>query len=400
VTTAWFQCLAGAAGDMMLGALIDAGAPIRAVREAVEALGVEPIAISPETVTRGGLPATKIHVRTAETMRERTWPDVRDMLERATLPSPVRALAVDAFARLARAEATVHRVPPERVHFHEVGALDALADIVGTCAAMHALGISRAVGSAVTLGSGQTRGRHGPLPVPAPATLAVLAEAGAPVRSGSAGSVEVPHEMCTPTGAALLAATCTAWGEMPTMRVTAVGVGAGDRDLADLPNVLRVVLGEPVDRDESGDAVLIEANVDDLDPRVWPDVLARLLGAGAADAWLTPILMKKGRPAHTLSVLAGPDQAAALRRLVFTETSTIGLRERRVAKYELSRDFDTISVDGQQIRVKLAWLDGHLVNTQPEYDDVAAAARALDRPVKAVLAQAVAVLGGLRPTLD
>jgi uncharacterized protein (DUF111 family) len=321
---------------MMLGALIDAGAPIRAVREAVEALGVEPIAISPETVTRGGLPATKIHVRTAETMRERTWPDVRDMLERANLPSPVRALAVDAFARLARAEATVHRVPPERVHFHEVGALDALADIVGTCAAMHALGISRAVGS----------------------------------------------------------------GEMPTMRVTAVGVGAGDRDLADLPNVLRVVLGEPVDRDESGDAVLIEANVDDLDPRVWPDVLARLLGAGAADAWLTPILMKKGRPAHTLSVLAGPDQAAALRRLVFTETSTIGLRERRVAKYELSRDFDTISVDGQQIRVKLAWLDGHLVNTQPEYDDVAAAARALDRPVKAVLAQAVAVLGGRRPTLD
>jgi uncharacterized protein (TIGR00299 family) protein len=303
------------------------------------------------------------------------------------------------FSRLARAEATVHRTTPEAVHFHEVGALDALADVVGTCAALHALGVTRGVASAVCVGSGMTRGEHGLLPVPTPAVLGLLGEAGAPVYAGPA-----PHEMCTPTGAALLAATCTDWGPLPPMRVRAVGVGAGTRDLDEVPNALRAVIGEPVESAAAGPgpgadtALLIETNVDDLDPRLWPAVLARLLAAGAADAWLTPIVMKKGRPAHTLSVLVsgpaeGPEGSAAVdavRRVVFTETSTIGVRERLVGKRALDRAARTVEVAGVPIAIKVALLDGVVVNSQPEYEDVLAAAERLGRPVKQVLAAAVA----------
>jgi hypothetical protein len=199
--------------------------------------------------------------------------------------------------------------------------------------------------------------------------------------------------MCTPTGAALLAATVTSWGTLPTMRIMATGHGAGSRDLDEIPNLLRIIVGDPLPAavsrpPEPTGAVLIEANIDDLDPRLWPPVLARLLDAGASDAWLTPIVMKKGRPAHTLSVLVDEPAADAVRTVVFTETSTIGLREYPVAKRALVREARTVEVDGQQIQIKIATLDGKVVNAQPEYDDVAAAAAALGRPVKAVLAAA------------
>jgi uncharacterized protein (DUF111 family) len=204
-----------------------------------------------------------------------------------------------------------------------------------------------------------------------------------------AGAVE--QESCTPTGAALLAATVTSWGQLPPMRVGRTGYGAGGRDHPDVPNVLRVVLGEPAAAPVAGgDALVLEANVDDLDPRLWPGVLSALLAAGASDAWLTPILMKKGRPAHTLSVLTSPGTADAVRQVVFTETSTIGLRESTVAKRALDRELRTVSVDGVEVRVKVALLGGEVVNVAPEYEDVAVAAAALGRPVKAVLAAAVA----------
>jgi uncharacterized protein (DUF111 family) len=207
--------------------------------------------------------------------------------------------------------------------------------------------------------------------------------------------------MCTPTGAALLAATVTGWGGLPPMRVRAVGAGAGTRDHDAVPNVLRLVLGEPtestvdstvddVDDASTTPALVLESNVDDLDPRVWPAVLAALMAAGASDAWLTPILMKKGRPAHTLSVLTDPQHADAVRRVVFTESSTIGMRENRVVKRALVREMRTVTVDGVDIAVKVALLDGEVANVAPEYDDVAAAAARLGRPVKAVLAAAVA----------
>ena len=218
--------------------------------------------------------------------------------------------------------------------------------------------------------------------------LTVLSEAGAPVSGGTA-----PYEMTTPTGAALLASLASEYGALPPMRISRTGVGAGGRDPVEVPNVLRVVIGS-TEVAESNDLVY-ETNVDDLDPRVWPQVLARLLDAGASDAWLTPILMKKGRPAYTLSVLTRPAHAAAVRQAVFGETSAIGLREVRVVKHAAAREFRTVSVDGQRIAVKIASYDGRVVNVQPEYDDVAAAAEALGRPVKAVLAAAVAASNDL-----
>ena len=307
----------------------------------------------------------------------------------------MRDLALDVFARLARAEAAAHGIPADDVHFHEVGALDSLADVVGVCAALHDLAVTAVHCTPVALGQGSVRTEHGLLPVPGPAVLAVLAEVGAPVGAG-----DVEGEACTPTGAALLAATVTGWGGLPGLRVSTTGTGAGSRDTAGRPNVLRVVLGEPTTSDldagdavegvDAVDAVVLAANVDDLDPRVWPGVLAALLAAGAVDAWLTPILMKKGRPAHTLSALAPPHAVDAVRRVMFTESSTIGVREHRVAKQALARETRTVRVDGAEVRVKVASLDGQVVNVSPEYDDVAAAAVALGRPVKAVLAAAAA----------
>ena len=388
MSIAWFHCFAGASGDMILGALLDAGAPLDAVQQAIDAVGVEPTLVATEQVTRHGLAATKADVKAPRTTVVRTWANLRNQLEAAGLDDAVKARVLDVFGRLAAAEADAHRTTADQVHFHEVGALDAIADVVGSCAALHQLGITDAVGSPVAVGYGMTRTDHGLIPVPSPAVVALLRNAGAPTYSG-----DLPYEMCTPTGAALLAATVTSWGTLPMMRISASGHGAGSRDLDELPNLLRIVVGEPLPAaasrppDPTG-AVLFEANIDDLDPRLWPPVLARLLDAGASDAWLTPIVMKKGRPAHTLSVLVDEPAADAVRTVVFVETSTIGLREHAVAKRALVREARTIEVDGQQIRIKIATLDGRVVNAQPEYDDVAAAAAALGRPVKAVLAAA------------
>jgi uncharacterized protein (TIGR00299 family) protein len=377
----WLDCAAGASGDMFLGALVDAGVPLGVLQDAVDAVGVEPIALRVEQVQRGGLGAVRVHVEVADAAPTRTWAEVRSLLEAAALDEPVRATALAVFARLADAEAAVHRIAPEAVHFHEVGALDAIADVVGAAAGLHVLGLTRLVASPVALGSGSARGAHGPVPVPAPAVLALLT--GVPVHAGAA-----PHEMTTPTGAALLAATVTSWGELPAMTVTATGMGAGGRDPAEVANVLRLVVGEP--SEGSTTELLLETNVDDLDPRLWPTVLQRLLEVGASDAWLTPILMKKGRPAHTLSVLCRDEVAAAVRDVVFRETSTIGLRTTRVGKHALQRSETTVVIEGQKIRVKVAVHGGDEVSVNPEYDDVLAAAQALDRPVKAVLAEAAA----------
>ena len=243
--------------------------------------------------------------------------------------------------------------------------------------------------SPVAVGSGTVRGAHGTLPVPPPAVAELLR--GVPSYAGPPGAPAM--ELCTPTGAALLVTLATAWGPQPPMTTAAIGVGAGGRDPEGHANVLRLLVGERRARSPAGSTrppLLIETNVDDLDPRVWPAVIAALLDAGASDAWLTPILMKKGRPAHTLSVLVAADRAEPVRAAIFRQTSTIGLREQPLGKHALDREMVTVEVDGQPIAVKLARHDGVLVNAQPEYDDVVRAAAALGRPVNDVLLDATA----------
>ena len=383
----WLDCSAGVSGDMLLGALVDAGVDLAVLQDAVDRVGVEPVRLARSTVTRAGLGACKVDVVVDEHPRTRTWSDVRSLLERAELAERVRATALDVFARLAAAEAAVHRTTPEQVHFHEVGALDAVADVVGAAAGLAALDLERLTASAVVVGSGTTRGAHGPLPVPPPAVVALLR--GVPVLAGP-----VAREMTTPTGAAVLAAVVAAYGPLPPMVLRGSGTGAGGRDPDELANVLRLVLGDPVDQPvDDRDAVVLEANVDDLDPRLWPGVLASLLRAGAHDAWLTPVLMKKGRPAHVLHVLCPAAQLVALQEVALRETTTLGVRSYAVARRVLDRAWRTVEVDGRPVRVKLGLLGGEVVNAVPEWDDVAAAAAALGRPEKLVLQDAVALAG-------
>ncbi|TFV83418.1 nickel pincer cofactor biosynthesis protein LarC [Blastococcus sp. CT_GayMR20] len=389
MTIGWLDLSAGASGDMLLGALVDAGVPLDVPAAAVAALPVEQIRLVPEQVTRHGLGATRVHVHAPESSAHRTWADVRRLLLDADLPTPVREGALAVFERLAVAEGRVHRTSPEDVHFHEVGALDALADVVGVVAGFEHLRLTRLTASPVALGSGSARGAHGVVPIPGPAVLELLA--GIPVVAGA-----VPAEMCTPTGAALLAARVDEWTTLPPMRVERVGTGAGGRDPEELPNVVRLVLGEPGDATPGGPVVL-EANVDDLDPRLWPGVLDALFAAGASDAWLTPILMKKGRPAHTLSVLCAPGAVAGVQAAVFATTSTIGMRIVGVGKTALERTSSSVDVLGGTVGVKVAVHGGRVVNVSVEYEDVAALARELGLPVKEVLRAATAAAEGAHP---
>ena len=395
----WVDASSGASGDMLLGALAGAGVPLGVMAEAVEKVAPGKVRLEAEQVNRGGFAATRCHVQIEDTEQHRTWRDIEQLLAGAGLHEDVRSLAHDVFSRLAEAEGRVHGVPAEDVHFHEVGALDAIADVVGVCAGLTHLGLERLVVSEVSVGGGTVSTEHGHLPVPPPAVVELLR--GVPSVGGP-----VAFELCTPTGAALLTTLADDWGVQPAMAVSQAGVGAGARDPEGHANVVRLLLGEPFaarpspDRagnssPTSGSAVLLETNVDDLDPRIWPVVIAALLEAGASDAWLTPILMKKGRPAHMLSVLVAADRADAVRREVHRQTSTIGMREQAVGKHELEREMTTVDVDGQTVAVKIARLGGEVFNVQPEFEDVAAAARALGRPVKTVMSEATAAARGL-----
>jgi uncharacterized protein (TIGR00299 family) protein len=273
------------------------------------------------------------------------------------------------------------------VHFHEVGALDAIADVVGVCAGIAHLAPTAVVVSPIAVGSGTVETAHGTLPVPPPAVAALLT--GVPSYAGPVGAPAT--ELCTPTGAALLTTLATSYGAQPAMTTRTVGVGAGGRDPEGHANVLRLLVGAAVEQGDGPDDLLVlETNVDDLDPRLWPDVIAAVLAAGALDAWLTPILMKKGRPAHTFRALTTPGTADEVRATIFRETTTIGIREYPVARHALPRETATVSVGGLEVRVKLARLDGVVVTAQPEYDDVVHAAQALGRPAREVLAEATA----------
>ncbi|MDH2416972.1 nickel pincer cofactor biosynthesis protein LarC [Nocardioides sp. CER19] len=383
----WLDAGSGVSGDMLLGACVDAGVPVEVLQQAVDRLGLpERVALSAEQVTRAGVGGTRVFVEVDETRHHRRLGDILALLE--ALEPPLRERAAAVFRALAAAEAAVHRVSTDEVEFHEVGALDSIADVVGAVAGLHWLGLDRLVCSPIALGGGRVRAAHGSLPVPAPAVLELLRGAGAPSLGGP-----IDRELATPTGVAVLVTLADGFGPMPPLVPELTGAGAGAADPESHPNLLRLVVGDasagdsPVPAGEP--AVVLEANVDDLDPRLWPGVLTGLLDAGADDAWLTPIVMKKGRPAHTVSVLASPDRADALARVLLTRTSTIGLRRHALDKLPLPRKSVEVDVLGSSVRVKVAWLDGAVVNASPEYDDVARVAAATGLPEKAVLAAAV-----------
>jgi len=400
---AWLDVTAGVSGDMLLGALVDAGADLAQIQRHVDAVIPRAVRLVRSEVLRAGVRATKVDVHLlAPDQPHRPWAEIRDRLAAGAVDPEVGRLALRVFGRLAEVEARVHGVPPDEVHFHEVGAWDSVADVVGACAGMVELGIVELVVSSLALGSGAVRTADGQLPVPVPAVLGLVS--GWTVHEGGRG------ELATPTGVAVVVSLASRQGSMPTMRVTGHGVGAGTRDPADRPNVVRLVLGTaarpdgpagpgggagPAAEDPTEDLlqlsamVLLEANVDDLDPRVWPIVLDTLLEAGAADAWLVPILMKKGRPAHTLSVLVGGESAQALRDLVLDCTSTIGVRELPVRRWALGRGWVDVLVDGMPVGVKVAHRGGVIAHATPEFADVALAAQRLGRPVRDVLEAAV-----------
>jgi uncharacterized protein (TIGR00299 family) protein len=384
---AWVDATAGIAGDMLVAALIDAGAPVGSLAVAVEKVIPGAVELAAAEVSRAGFRAIKFDVTPmADGDGDRSWADIRTMLEDADLQVGVRERAQSVFLRLAEAEGRVHGTPAEDVHFHEVGAWDSIADVVAACAALDWLNVTSMSCSAIAVGSGQARSSHGDLPVPVPAVLEL--SSGWRVLAGGDG------ELATPTGVALLTALCEESSDLPAITVRAVGVGAGSREVEGRPNVVRVVLGVRGDLSDASASQaklsVLEANVDDLDPRIWPTVLQSLLDAGAADAWLVPIVMKKGRPAHTLAVLTPPDRRDLLRTLMFDLTSTTGVRETGVHRMALARFWVPVSVTDGQVRVKVAHRDGQIVHATPEFEDAAEVAVKRAVPVRRVLEEAVA----------
>ncbi|MGW0246168.1 nickel pincer cofactor biosynthesis protein LarC [Nocardia goodfellowii] len=382
---AWIDATAGVAGDMLLGALIDAGVPIEVVWQAIETVVPGSIELRRREVMRAGMRACKVDpVVLVDDPPHRHWSDIRARLEAADLPEVVRRDAVKVFQRLAVAEAGIHGVDVEQVHFHEVGALDAIADVVGVCAAFNYLGVDHITVSSIAVGAGSVQAAHGRMPVPVPAVLAMTR--GWQVCAGGVG------ELATPTGVALVTALASDFGPLPDMLLETSGIGGGSKDFADHANVVRVAVGTMGvmvgDGAGTSQSVIVEANVDDLDPRVWPTVLERLLADGADDAWLTPILMKKGRPAHTVHALVPPDRLDAVCAVLFTETSTIGLRRIDVRKTALARTWIDVPLEGGTVRVKIAHSDGRIIQATPEFEDAATLARSTGRPVRVVLQDA------------
>ena len=383
---AWFHCFAGIAGDMALGSLIDAGADISEIRSLLDRLPVTGWALEVEPVLRGGIAATRAIVHAPDDGVVRTYAHISGMVDEARLPPRVRDRAQATFAALAAVEGRLHRRPTEQVHFHEVGGIDAIVDIVGTCAALEVLDVAEVWASPVATGTGMVRAAHGVLSNPAPAVMELLR--GAPTYGR-----DVQLELTTPTGAALLAATATGWGPMPPLVVSATGYGAGTRDLDGLPNMTQVVLGHRNDAVEGAEpgrspgqaVVLLEVNVDDATGETLAHAVAALLDAGAHDAWITPIVMKKGRPAHTVSALCDTALATQVGRVLAAETGTLGLRGHTLERWPSSRELHEVEVEGLPVRVKVS--PGR---TKVEYDDAARAASRSGLPLREVVSRAEA----------
>jgi hypothetical protein len=379
VKTLALDPIGGIAGDMLIAALLHLGAPREALDQGLRGLGLG-IEIAAREVSVNGIRALHVEVRAPpERQEHRPYREIRALIERAGLPGGVALRAQDAFAVLARAEAVIHAVPVEEVEFHEVGAIDSIADVIGAALLIEALGIERIVALPPPAGSGTARTAHGPMPLPAPATLEVLR--GRTLRPSG------PGERTTPTGAALLSAWTEESPALPEMVVEAVGYGAGTSRWDDAPNLLRAVLGKT--RAEAESAWVLETNLDDLSPQLVAVALEAALSAGALDAWIAPLTMKKGRPGHLLGALCTEASRAAVEAAIFSETTTLGVRAQRVSRTVLDREMLEVQTAYGPIRVKLGRSHGRLLNVQPEFDDCRQAAERHHVAVKEVQAAAL-----------
>jgi uncharacterized protein (TIGR00299 family) protein len=374
--TCYLDAFSGISGDMLVGALADAGADQDAIAAAIGSLDAGAV-VSFEKVKRNGIGATKYHVAAAEQHAHRHLSHIVKMIEKGALTPRARENSIAVFRRLGEAEATIHQTSLEKVHFHEVGAVDSIADIVGACVAFDLLDVDTIVCSAVNVGSGTVNADHGVLPVPAPATALLLT--GAPVYSRGPAM-----ELTTPTGAAVAAALSNRFGALPPMKIVRSGFGAGTREFPDHANVLRVILGEPTGADEALSVAVIEANIDDLNPQVLAYATERLLEFGALDVSVQPVLMKKGRPGHLLRVIAKPEHREALAQIVFSETSTLGLRFYAAERRVQARSWKEVETPYGKVRVKIS-SEGYYA---PEYEDCRKLAMASGVALKHIIAEA------------
>jgi uncharacterized protein (TIGR00299 family) protein len=380
-----FDPFSGASGDMVLGALVDVGVPLASIQDAVSQLGIEGVRITSRPASSGAVRGTRVVVEPADEQPSRNWRTISLLLEESALAPPVRDAALAVFASLAAAEAEVHDEPIDEVHFHEVGAVDAIVDVVGACAGLAVLGVEQIASHPVAVGSGWVRSAHGLLPVPAPATAILLAKQAVPMRPDPPGDSQA-GELITPTGAAILGTLAT-W-TVPPYVPDRLGYGFGTRELP-WPNALRLWVGEtsqPVAGD--GEELLLETNIDDMNPQFYEPLSERLFAAGALDVWLTPATMKKGRPATIVSAIVPADRRDEVERVLFVESTTIGVRATTVSRTRAPRRFETVTTRWGDVRLKLRGWDGRVLGATPEYDDCLELSRVSGAPIREIWAEA------------
>jgi len=381
---AYFDCFSGISGDMTLGALVDAGVPVERLREELQGLEVPGWELTAEKVWKNGMAATHVKVRTEDTTTHRSLNTILGILEKSKLSVVVKERASAIFRKLGEAEAAVHDVPLEKIHFHEVGAVDAIVDIVGACIGFAELGIEQFACSPLNVGGGTAKMAHGVLPVPAPATARLLL--GKPTYSNG-----VQKELVTPTGAAIVATLCESFGPQPRMSVSAIGYGAGTTELEGQPNVLRLMVGESA---ETGAAIgeetiqVLEANLDDMNPQIYGYFQERALGAGALDVFATAVQMKKNRPGMLVTMLCKPADSERLTKLLFEETTTLGVRSYTAQRRVLPREWVAVTTQFGEVRMKVARSNGRIQHAAPEFEDCRKLAEEKNVPLQRVMEEA------------
>ena len=387
---AYFDCFSGISGDMTLGALVDAGYDLALLRSGLEGLQIPGWTISAEKVWKNGMSATFVRVTTEDQTKHRSLSTILEIFDKSQLSDTVRKKASAIFCKLGEAEASVHDVPLEKIHFHEVGAVDAIVDIVGACIGFESLGIQKFACSPLNVGGGTAKMAHGVLPVPAPATAKLLQ--GKPTYSNG-----VQRELVTPTGAAIVATLCDHFGPQPAMSVASIGYGAGSADLEGQPNVVRIMIGEAAEKVVPGfdeEISVIEANLDDMNPQIYGHFQERALAAGALDVYTTPVQMKKNRPGTLLTLLCRPQDTNALMSLMFAETTTFGARTYSAKRRTLPRESVNVRTQYGDVRIKLSRVNGRILHVAPEFEDCRKLAVEKNVPLQRVISDALRAYEG------